>query len=139
MGQTILLIGTLDTKGDEFAFARDLIEERGHTPVLLDVGVLGGPSIEPDHTAYDVAQAAGTSLDALREAGDRGAAMDAMTHSAAAMDKPCSRTSSFAFRSSPHDGNAFGSAELLSRDAEEIRSTRELVQRERERLWTIRR
>ena len=85
MGQTILLIGTLDTKGDEFAFARDRIEERGHTPVLLDVGVLDGPSIEPDHTAHDVAQAAGTSLDALREAGDRGAAMDAMTEGATAL------------------------------------------------------
>jgi len=85
MGLTILLIGTLDTKGDEFAFARDLIRERGHTPVLLDVGVLGGPSIEPDHPAEEVAQAAGTSLDALREAGDRGAAMDAMTDGATAL------------------------------------------------------
>jgi uncharacterized protein (UPF0261 family) len=85
MGLTILLIGTLDTKSDEFAFARDLISERGHIPVLLDVGVLGGPSIEPDHTAQEVAQAAGTSLDALRKAGDRGAAMDAMTEGATAL------------------------------------------------------
>ncbi len=30
MPTTILLIGTLDTKGAEFAFARDLIRARGH-------------------------------------------------------------------------------------------------------------
>jgi uncharacterized protein (UPF0261 family) len=82
MAQTILLIGTLDTKGDEFAFARDLIEARGHEAVLLDVGVMDDPTIEPTITAGEVADMAGTSLEALRDAGDRGAAMDAMTEGA---------------------------------------------------------
>lgn len=82
MAQTILLIGTLDTKGAEFAFARDRIEARGHEAVLLDVGVMDDPAIEPTITADEVADMAGTTLAALREAGDRGAAMDAMTEGA---------------------------------------------------------
>jgi uncharacterized protein (UPF0261 family) len=82
MAQTILLIGTLDTKGDEFAFARDLIEAREHEAVLLDVGVMDDPAIAPTITAEEVADMAGTTLGALREAGDRGAAMDAMTEGA---------------------------------------------------------
>ncbi|WP_022835817.1 Tm-1-like ATP-binding domain-containing protein [Salisaeta longa] len=85
MSSTILLIGTLDTKGEEFAFARDQIEARGHTAVLLDVGVLGAPTVEPTIPAHEVAKAAGTTLEALREANDRGAAMDAMTEGATAI------------------------------------------------------
>lgn len=79
MSQTILLIGTLDTKGDEFSFARDLIEARGHDVIVLDTGVLGAPATEPTFSADEVAKAAGTTLQNLRDAGDRGAAMDAMT------------------------------------------------------------
>ena len=85
MSQTILLIGTLDTKGDEFAFARDCIEARGHEAVLLDVGVMDDPAIEPTITAAEVADRAGTTLNALRGAGDRGAAMDAMAEGAIEM------------------------------------------------------
>jgi uncharacterized protein (UPF0261 family) len=82
MSQTILLLGTLDTKGDEFAFARDVIEDRGHAVLLLDVGVMDDPAIEPTISAEEVAAKANTSLRALRAAGDRGMAMDTMTEGA---------------------------------------------------------
>jgi uncharacterized protein (UPF0261 family) len=85
MPQTILLLGTLDTKGDEFAFARDLINNRGHDLILLDVGVMSDPALEPTISAGEVATRANTSLEALRTAGDRGAAMDAMTKGATAI------------------------------------------------------
>ena len=85
MPQTILLLGTFDTKGEEFAFARDLIEARGHEAMLLDVGVMDDPALDPDISAEEVAAAAGTSLAALREAGDRGLAMDTMTEGATAI------------------------------------------------------
>ena len=38
MGRTILLIGTLDTKGEELRFVRDSIHARGHQVLLLDAG-----------------------------------------------------------------------------------------------------
>lgn len=78
MQKTILLIGTLDTKGSEFAYVRDLIQARGHRVLMMDTGVLGAPSFVPDIGADEVAAAAGTSLERLRERGDRGEAIDAM-------------------------------------------------------------
>lgn len=78
MPGTILLVGTLDTKGSEFAYVRDLIHQRGLRTVTVDAGVLGDPAFEPDVTAAEVAKGGGTSLEALRERGDRGVAMDAM-------------------------------------------------------------
>ena len=43
----IALVGSLDTKGEEYAFARDAIREDGADAILIDVGVLGEPSVRP--------------------------------------------------------------------------------------------
>ncbi len=82
MSKTILLIGTLDTKGAEFGFVRDLITGRGHQVLLMDAGVAGEPQIQADISAAEVAEAGGGSLAALREAGDRGAALTVMGNGA---------------------------------------------------------
>lgn len=84
---TILLAGTLDTKGAEYALVKSLIEARGHKALAMDLGVLGDPSFTPDVTASDVAEAAGTTLAALRATADRGQAMDAMMAGAAAVTR----------------------------------------------------
>ena len=76
---TILLPGTLDTKGEEYAFVRDLITARGHRALAMDLGIMGAPAFEPGISATEVAIAAGTTLEALRAGGDRGKAVDAMT------------------------------------------------------------
>ena len=81
----VVIIGTLDTKGEEIDFARSVIESQGVDTHLVDVGVMGDPEIEPDTTAADVAEAAGTTLESLREDGDRGTAMEAMGEGAAAV------------------------------------------------------
>jgi uncharacterized protein (UPF0261 family) len=82
---TVLLIGTLDTKGDELAWVRGLIEARGHSVRVLDAGVLGEPAFAPDLPASDVAEAGGSTLAALRGRGDRGVALDVMARGAAAL------------------------------------------------------
>lgn len=76
--KTILLIGSFDTKGEEFAFVRELIEARGFTALLLDTGVLGDPQITPDIPAGDVAKAGGSTLETLRAEADRGRSIDIM-------------------------------------------------------------
>ena len=75
---TVLLIGTLDTKGDEYAFVRELIRARGHEVLVMDIGVLGEGSTTADVTAEQVAAAGGTSLEQLQQRRDRGAAVEAM-------------------------------------------------------------
>ena len=82
---TVVLIGTLDTKGAEYAFVRDRLLERGLTVILVDAGVLGEPSTAPDIDHRAVAAAAEIDLDLLIANGDRGAAVDAMAMGAAAI------------------------------------------------------
>lgn len=85
MSKTVLLIGTLDTKGREYAYVRDLIRARGLNTFVLDAGVLGEPVITPDSPASLTAEAGGTSLAALREKRDRGYAIDVMGRGARAL------------------------------------------------------
>jgi uncharacterized protein (UPF0261 family) len=82
---TVLLIGTLDTKGDEYAFVRELIHARGHATLVMDAGVLGDPRFAPDISADQVAQAGGSTLAELRARGDRGEAVEVMTTGAKAL------------------------------------------------------
>jgi uncharacterized protein (UPF0261 family) len=81
---TVVLVGTLDTKGAEYAWLRDRVRELGCEAVLVDAGV-GESQVDADVPAERVAQAAGASVTALREAGDRGAAVTAMGEGAAAV------------------------------------------------------
>ena len=79
MSVSVLLIGTFDTKADEYAFVREEIVGRGARVVTMDVGVLGGqPPFPIDVAATDVAKAGGASLSELQKRKDRGAAVDAM-------------------------------------------------------------
>ena len=78
MTRTVVLAGALDTKGDEYAFARDRFAAAGLDVVLVDIGVLGEATIEAEVDRSAVARAGGGDLDALREAHDRGAALATM-------------------------------------------------------------
>ena len=75
---TVVLVGTLDTKGHEYAYLRDRITARGVDVLLVDAGILGEPLTEPDVTRQEVAAAAGADVQALADAGDRSAAIEAM-------------------------------------------------------------
>ncbi|MEZ4672096.1 MAG: Tm-1-like ATP-binding domain-containing protein [Anaerolineae bacterium] len=76
---TVLLIGTLDTKGPETAYLRDRVREQGCDTLVLDSGILGeAVGIEADFNRAQVAEAAGTTIDALRNAGTRGKAVEGM-------------------------------------------------------------
>jgi uncharacterized protein (UPF0261 family) len=79
---TVVLLGTLDTKGREFDYLRDRLREQGVDVVLVDAGVYE-PLAEADVTQEEVAAAGGGEIAALREAGDRGAAVEAMCRGAA--------------------------------------------------------
>jgi len=79
---TVVLIGTLDTKGTEYGWLSTRLRELGCETVLVDAGI-GQPQIEADVPAERVAEAAGASRETLREAGDRGAAVTAMGEGAA--------------------------------------------------------
>jgi uncharacterized protein (UPF0261 family) len=83
--RTVLLLGTLDTKGDELAFLRERLRDAGVGVLLADVGTLEPATVEADITRAEVGAAAGVDVGALREAGDRGAAIAGMAGAAAAL------------------------------------------------------
>jgi uncharacterized protein (UPF0261 family) len=82
MTGSILVIGTLDTKGDEIGYLREQIVQRGHKVIVMDVGSLGEPTSQADVTRQEVAAAGGSSLDELRAGGDRRQAVQVMTEGA---------------------------------------------------------
>ncbi len=55
MAKTVVLVGTLDTKGQEFAFVKALIEGAGLNTLVIDFGVMGAPYFEPDIPRTEVA------------------------------------------------------------------------------------
>ncbi|QEU96589.1 UPF0261 family protein [Streptomyces kanamyceticus] len=77
---TVVLVGTLDTKGEEYAWLRERLREYGSDVLLVDTGIQPPPAHAPvpDVPADVVARAAGHSLTKLRGAGERGAAVAAM-------------------------------------------------------------
>ena len=79
---TVVLLGTLDTKGKEYDYLRDRLREQGVDVVLVDAGVFE-PQVEADVSREEVAAAAGADVGGARSAGDRGAAVDAMGRGAA--------------------------------------------------------
>jgi uncharacterized protein (UPF0261 family) len=79
---TVVLLGTLDTKGEEYDFLRRKVREEGVDVLLVDTGVLGVPLAEPDISREEVAEAAGANAEDLAESGDRGAAVEAMARGA---------------------------------------------------------
>ena len=80
---TVVLVGTLDTKGHEYGYLRDRVREHGVDVLLVDAGVLDQPLIEADVSREEVAQAAGADHAELLAAQDRGAAVEAMGRGAA--------------------------------------------------------
>src|SRR4029079_7122635 len=48
MAKKLVLAGALDTKGTEYAFVKQLIEEQGLRTLVVDFGVMGEPTLKPD-------------------------------------------------------------------------------------------
>ena len=84
---TVVLLGTLDTKGEEYDFLRRRVRKEGVDALLVDTGVLGVPLAEPDISREEVAEAAGADAQELAKSGDRGAAVEAMARGAAEIVK----------------------------------------------------
>ena len=82
---TIAILGTMDTKGVEHGFVADLIKQRGHQVLVIDVGSVGEPRLEPDITRNEIAAAAGVDFATLAAKQDRGEAVTTMSRGAPAV------------------------------------------------------
>jgi len=78
MGKTVVMVGSLDTKGHEYAFVKRLIEAEGLDTLVIDFGVMGEPPFEPDITREAVAEAGGGDLAYLASGEHKDEAMQVM-------------------------------------------------------------
>ncbi|MGO9567177.1 MAG: Tm-1-like ATP-binding domain-containing protein [Desulfomonilaceae bacterium] len=83
MQPTVVIAGTLDTKGEEIGYVKQLIEDTGCSTLVVDVGILHHPGIQSDISREKVAAAGGVHLGELLRRGDRRLAVQIMTQGAA--------------------------------------------------------
>ena len=79
MKKTIVLLGTLDTKGPEFSYINEHIRQRGFDTIVVDAGVRGSPLLEPDISHDEVAAAAGATVEELAAPGGGEAMVETIT------------------------------------------------------------
>ena len=68
---TVLLVGTLDTKGKEYAYLADRIREHGVDVLLVDAGSSASRSPTPTSPARRCCRGGSADVEALAEARDR--------------------------------------------------------------------
>jgi uncharacterized protein (UPF0261 family) len=78
MKKQLLIIATLDTKGREARHVRNCATKLGAHPLVMDIGVVGKPQVQPDITNRELAEAAGYNLQELIRLHDRPLAIAAL-------------------------------------------------------------
>jgi len=63
---TVVLVGTLDTKGAEYNYVKQCIKDCDVDVIVVDTGILGEPPFEPEIPASKVVEAAGKNIDEIR-------------------------------------------------------------------------
>jgi uncharacterized protein (UPF0261 family) len=81
---SIIMLGCFDTKGEDFTFLRECILSLGEAVISINTGVMGTTKNFPvDFESDHVAGEAGQDIEAIRNKGDRGYAVDIMGKGAA--------------------------------------------------------
>lgn len=80
---TVAVLGTLDTKGAEYRYLRDRIEQAGCATIMINAGVFADPDYRVEFGRAAVAAAAGADVEELVAVGDRGNAVAVQTEGAA--------------------------------------------------------
>lgn len=85
MSKTVVIVGALDTKGEEFAYVKALLKKKRLKTLVIDFGVLGEPAFKPDITRAEVAAAGGGDLAHLASGQYKDEAMKVMATGLAAI------------------------------------------------------
>ena len=83
--KTILIVGTYDTKNDELEYMAERVTALGGGVLTMDISVLGDPADPTDISKHQVAEAAGSSIQAAIDSGDENTAMQIMAAGASAL------------------------------------------------------
>jgi uncharacterized protein (UPF0261 family) len=78
MPKYIILLSTLDTKGEEVLFIKERLEKKGLKTIAMDIGTLKKPYFSPDISRSQIAKAGGTGMAALKNFRRRDRVMEIM-------------------------------------------------------------
>jgi uncharacterized protein (UPF0261 family) len=78
MAKTIVILGTLDTKGEHLHLLKETIEARGHRALILDLSMGAIPAPAADIPAVEIARLAGHSIGELIAMRNRSVSTDIM-------------------------------------------------------------
>jgi uncharacterized protein (UPF0261 family) len=74
----IVILCTLDTKGEQVRYLREKVEAKGHKAILMDLSTGDIPPFEAEVTPAEIANLAGKKIEHLRIAKDRSVVIEAM-------------------------------------------------------------
>jgi len=72
MPKHIVILSTLDTKGQEAKYLKDLIEAQEFKTILLDTSIGGEPTLAPDVSSEEVARLGGGNIQEIRASRNTG-------------------------------------------------------------------
>jgi uncharacterized protein (UPF0261 family) len=78
MKKKVVIVGSLDTKGKEYAFIKELIEKQNIETLVVDFGVQGKAAFKPDISRSKVAKAGGGDISYLSSGDHKDEAMKVM-------------------------------------------------------------
>jgi uncharacterized protein (UPF0261 family) len=84
MPKHIVILSTLDTKGEEAGYLKALIEAQGFKTILVDTSIGGEPAIPPDISSEEVARAGGGNIREIRASRNTGEVTPIMVRGACA-------------------------------------------------------
>jgi uncharacterized protein (UPF0261 family) len=72
MPKHIVILSSLDTKGEEASYLKDLIESQGFKTILMDTSIGGEPALQPDISSEEVARLGGGNIRDIRASRNTG-------------------------------------------------------------------
>lgn len=78
MPKHIILLSTLDTKGEEVLFIKERLEKKGLKTITMDIGTLKKPYFSPDISRSQIAKAGGANMSAFKNFRRRDRIMEVM-------------------------------------------------------------
>jgi uncharacterized protein (UPF0261 family) len=72
MPKYIVILSTLDTKGEEAKYLKNLIEAQGFKTLLMDTSIGGAPTLAPDISSEEVARLGGGNIQEIRASRNTG-------------------------------------------------------------------
>jgi uncharacterized protein (UPF0261 family) len=82
MRKKIVIIGSVNTKGEQLKLLKEKVEERGHQAVLMDISMGGSPPYEADITPKEIANLIGKDIQDIIASKDRFDITNSMTRGA---------------------------------------------------------